>query len=103
MSKLLNPTQLSELPDLYSQENVKDPLCHFKLFTPDSNWTWYIIELSQEDKVTCFGYVIGHESELGYFNLQELEEVQGALGLAVELDIHFKPTLLSNVKGEQSL
>jgi len=90
---------LSELPDLYSTENLKDPICHFKLFTPDSNWSWYIIEVDQES-LLCFGYVIGHESELGYFTLQELEEVQGSLDLPIELDIHYTPTLLSTVKGE---
>ena len=98
MSKLIPQTLLSELPDLYTQENVKDPLCHVRLFTPDSNWTWYIIELSKENKQTCFGYVIGQESELGYFNLSEIEEVGGTLGLAVEVDTSFTPTLLSIVK-----
>ena len=99
MSKLLNPQQLSELPDLYTQENIKDPLCHFKLFTPDSSWSWYIIELSQEDKTTCFGYVKGLENELGYFSLAELEDVKGPLGLAVELDTSFTPVHLSELKG----
>ncbi|EHP30588.1 hypothetical protein SMGD1_2065 [Sulfurimonas gotlandica GD1] len=46
----------------------------------------------------CFGYVIGHESELGYFNLDELESVRSVLGLPVERDLHFTPTLLSVVK-----
>ena len=99
MGKLLTQTQLSALPDLYTTEDVKDPLCHIKLFTPDSNWTWYLIELSKKDKATCFGYVIGLESELGYFSLQELEEVRGSLGLCVEIDTSFTPTLLSIVKG----
>jgi len=97
MSKLLTPKQLSELPDLYSQEDI-DPICHIKLFTPDSNWTWYIIEFSKEDQNTCFGYVIGHEAELGYFSLSEIEEVKGPLGLPVERDTSFTPTLLSEVK-----
>lgn len=98
MSKLLTKQQLSEIPDLYSQEDEKDPLCHIRLVTPDSNWSWYIIELSQEDKTTCFGYVKGLENELGYFSLAELEDVKGPLGLAVESDISFTPTLLSEVK-----
>lgn len=67
MSKLLTPLQLSEIPDLYATEDIKDPMCQLKLFTPDSNWTWYIIKLCQEDKETCFGYVEGLEKELGYF------------------------------------
>lgn len=99
MSKLLTPQQLSEIPDLYSQENETNPLCHIKLFTPDSNWTWHIIEISHYDKDTCFGYVKGHEDELGYFLLSELGSVLGPLDLPVERDIHFTPTLLSEVKG----
>lgn len=98
MSKLITEEQLSKIPDLYSTEDIKDPICHIKLFTPDSNWSWYITEISKEDNVTCFGYVVGHESELGYFNLTEIEELNGALGLNVECDIYFTPTLLSEVK-----
>lgn len=73
MSKLIPQTLLSDIPDLYETENTLDPICHVKLFTPDSNWTWYIIEFSKEDTKTCFGYVQGMESELGYFTLDELE------------------------------
>ena len=103
MSKLLTQQQLSELPDLYTQKNSKDPLCHFKLFTPDSSWSWYIIELSQKDQSTCFGYEKGLEDELGYFSLEELAEIKGPLGLAVEVDTSFVPMPLSEVKrGYQS-
>lgn len=89
---------LEAIPNLYETEYVKDPVCHIKFFLPDSNWTWYIIELSQSDKTTCFGYVIGHEAELGYFNLSEIKEIKGRLGLAVECDISFIPVCLSEVK-----
>ncbi len=99
MSKLIPQTLLSDIPDLYTTENEENPLCRIKLFTPDSNWSWYIIELSHEDKMTCFGYVIGQESELGYFNLTEIEEVRGTLGLAVEVDTSFTPAPLSEIKG----
>ena len=102
MSKLLTQTQLSALPDLYTQENATDPICHIKLFTPDSNWTWYIIEFSKSDGDTCFGYVQGLEHELGYFTLSEIESIRGKLGLAVECDTSFTPTRLSVVKGEAS-
>ena len=98
MSKLIPHTLLEEIPNLYETEDVKDPICHIKLFTPDSNWTWYITEFSKEDNDTCFGYVVGLESELGYFSLSEIESVRGSLGLPVERDLHFTPTLLSVVK-----
>lgn len=89
---------LEAIPNLYETEDVKDPICHIKLFTPDSNWTWYIIEISKDDNNTCFGYVVGHEAELGYFSLSEIEEVRGSLGLAVERDTSFTPKPLSEVK-----
>ena len=97
MSKLLSKEQLSNLPNLYETEDLVDPLCHIKLFTPDSNFTWYIIESSIDDNL-CYGYVVGLESELGYFTLEEIEDVRGSLGLTVETDTSFKPTLLSIVK-----
>ncbi|QOY53018.1 DUF2958 domain-containing protein [Candidatus Sulfurimonas baltica] len=94
---LIPPELLNSLPNLYDTENTKDPICHIKLFTPDANWTWYITEISIKD-FTCFGYVVGHSSELGYFSLQELESVRGPLNLPIERDIHFTPTPLSEVK-----
>jgi len=98
MSKLIPNDLITTIPDLYSTEDTLDPICHSKLFTPDANWTWYVTELSIEDGDTCFGYVIGLESELGYFSLSEIEAVRGNLGLPVERDLAFTPTKLSEVK-----
>ena len=101
MSKLIPKEILAELPDLYDTEEIKDPFCQVKLFTPDSNWTWYIIELSKEDNSTCYGYVQGLENELGYFLLEEIAGVRGALNLPVERDLFFEPTKLSQImKGQ---
>jgi len=98
MSKLIPQTLLSDIPDLYETEDSLNPICYVKLFTPDSNWTWYIIEFSKADAKTCYGYVEGMDSELGYFTLEELESVHGPLGLAIERDMWFKPTLFSDIK-----
>ena len=89
---------LHTIPDLYETEETIDPICHVKLFLPGTNWTWYVTELSRQDNNLCFGYVIGLESELGYFSLAELEALQSSLGIAVERDESFKPTLLSKIK-----
>lgn len=97
MSQLIPNKILDTLPLLYSTENKKDPIAHVKLFTPDSSWSWYITEYNPEDKI-CFGLVSGHEVELGYFSLTELEQVRGPLGLHIEMDRHFKPSPLSVVK-----
>ena len=98
MSKLIPRTLLNNIPDLYDTEGEKDPLCHIKLFTPDSNWTWYIMEFSKKDRNTCYGYVQGLENELGYFTLEELESTHGSLGLAIERDFSFTPTPFSEIK-----
>ncbi|WP_415397819.1 DUF2958 domain-containing protein [Sulfurimonas sp. CS5] len=98
MSKLIPQTLLSDIPDLYETEGLNNPLCCIKLFTPDSNWTWYIIEFSKADTNTCYGYVKGLESELGYFTLEELESVYGSLGLAIERDLSFEPTPFATIK-----
>ena len=98
MGKLIPQTLLSNIPDLYETEGNKNPLCYVKLFTPDSNWSWYIIEFSKADRSTCYGYVQGLESELGYFTLEELESIHGPLGLVIERDLSFTPTHLSKIK-----
>ncbi|YAF99184.1 MAG: DUF2958 domain-containing protein (plasmid) [Nodularia sp. CChRGM 3473] len=62
----LLPTEIrSQLPDLYSQENIPDPIAYVKFFNPVSNWIWYVTEFDGED--TFFGLVQGFEEELGYF------------------------------------
>lgn len=88
---------LNNIPALYATEEQKNPLVVAKLFTPDSNWTWYVLEYDPEEQL-CFGLVDGHAQELGYFSLTELEELTGPMGLHVERDIHFKSTPLDVIK-----
>ena len=97
--KLLTDELIKTLPPLYSTENIKDPLIQCKFFTPDSSWSWYVLEFDKTNEI-FFGYVCGLERELGYFSLAELESVKGQLGLGVERDISFKPTKLSVIKKE---
>jgi len=101
MSKLIPKILLSDIPDLYETEGSINPICYVKLFTPDSNWTWYIIELSKADTSTCYGYVQGMDSELGYFALEELASIHGPLGLAIERDTSFTPTSFTQVKKDE--
>ena len=97
--KLLTDELIKNLPPLYSTENIKDPLIQCKFFTPDSSWSWYVLEFDKTNEI-FFGYVCGLERELGYFSLEELESVTGQLGLHVERDTSFKPTKLSVIKKE---
>ena len=45
-----------------------------------------------------FGLVSGHEDELGYFSLNELENLKGPFGLKVERDLYFQPTDLKSIQ-----
>ncbi len=98
MNKLIPQNILCKIPNLYETEEQKDPIVYVKLFTPNSDWNWYVIEFSKEDNDTCYGYVDGLEGELGYFSLTELEELFKTFTLGVERDLCFKPTRLSKVK-----
>lgn len=97
MDDLIPKDLLGTIPKLYETEDIDDPICHIKLFTPDANFTWYIIEVSI-DKDHCYGYTKGFENELGYFSLKEIEDIKGPLGLSVEKDSSFKPTKLSEIR-----
>lgn len=94
--KLITEELRKELPALYTKENEKDPMVVCKFFTPWSNWTWYAIEFDGRD--TFFGFVVGHESELGYFSLSELQELKGPMGLSIERYMYFQPCKLSEIK-----
>lgn len=96
--KLMTKKIRKQIPALYSQENVTDPIVQVKFFSPWSNWTWYATEFDGED--IFFGWVDGHYPELGYFSLNELKSVKGPFGLAIERDLHFTPKPLSKVQAK---
>jgi len=76
---------------LYIHDGCKRPEVLVKFFAPDSNWTWYVTEgEKQEDgDWRFFGLVEGHETELGYFMLSELQSAKGPFGLKIERDLYF--------------
>lgn len=93
------------IPALYANESVKDydsVLAHAKLFSPYSNWTWYVTEWDAETG-TCFGLVERFDTELGYFDLTELAEVTvfGTIP-AVERDLYWKPTTLGEIRRQSA-
>jgi hypothetical protein len=94
---LLDEESRAKLPELYSQEEKGlEAMAQVKFFTPDSSWTWYASEFDGQD--TLFGLVAGHELELGYFSLSELEAARGPLGLPIERDRHFEPQTLGELR-----
>ncbi len=82
-------------------ENARDyddVLARAKLFSPFSNWTWFITEMDRETG-QCFGLVEGFETELGYFDLSELAETTVLGGVpAVERDLYWQPMTLGEIK-----
>lgn len=88
---LMPETIAATIPPLYATQNENDPVALLKWFTPDSSWTWYVTEHDPNDRL-CFGLVIGHEREFGYFSLDEILSVRGPMGLQVERDLYFQST-----------
>ena len=84
------------VPTIGETENQEDPLALIKLFHPFSSWRWFVVEYCEKDEL-CFGLIEGHEVELGYFSLAELNELR-LRGLLLERDLHFEPIKLSELK-----
>ena len=103
--KLLTKALERKLPALYSQDDRgKNAVIHAKFFTPDSNWTWYVLEGERlNNDVRLFGIVDGFVTEYGYFLLSQLESVRGSMGLPVERDLHWKPQSVVEVAELQDL
>lgn len=98
MSKLLTDEAKRSLPKFRTQEFSKDPMVYAVFFYPGSGWIWFVTEAeSVGDDFLFFGYVIGFESEWGYFALSELEEVN-INGVKVERVADFSPTPISQLK-----
>ncbi len=98
--KLITNEIKNKMPELYSQEHAAEPLAYVKFFTPWTSWTWYGMEFDGED--TFFGLVDGHDCELGYFSLSELESIRGPGGLRVERDLYFKATPVKTLQEQIS-
>jgi Protein of unknown function (DUF2958) len=95
--KLLIPGIIEKLKKapLYSTDGQNIVPIIAKFFHPLSNWTWYAIEGDYEDgDWRFFGLVEGHEKELGYFMLSELESVTIS-GLKMERDLYFEDYVLN--------
>lgn len=74
---LMTDEMLKRVPELYAQEDVAlaDKEVHAAYIIPfRSNWTWYMTEYDRESG-DAFGLVLGIEPEWGYFNLEELKEL----------------------------
>lgn len=110
--KLLTKALRKKLPPLHSQSDkgFDKLIVHIKFFTPDAQWTWYVLEgepvlydNGEEQDFEFFGLVNGQALEFGYFTLKELKKVRGPQGLPIERDRHWEPKTLGEVKRENNL
>lgn len=76
MSELLPEELKIALPKIGAQERSKNPTV-FAVFQFSLNgWIWFVTGGdSYEDDICFFGYVVGFDSEWGYFCLSELQSV----------------------------
>jgi len=98
--KLLTKGLQKQLPALYSQESVKDPLVRAHFFNPTGQGDWWITEGSQQDEdYIMFGLCDLGFPELGYVSMNELQEVKvPPFGLGIERDKFWMPKPLSEVR-----
>ena len=97
--KLMTVELKKQLPTLYSQEEIEDPMVLIHYFNPYGSGDWFGIEFDGEDRF--FGYACIHCCELGYFSLKELEEIyvtQGGYEFPLERDLYWKPKKLSEIQ-----
>jgi len=91
--KLLTKEILKNLPATYGNEGLKNSQIKVvvKFFAPSGSASWYATEYCPETKV-FFGFAnLGDDqmAELGYFSLEELENIRLPLGLSVERDLQW--------------
>ena len=99
----LMPDSIVEtIPRLNATDGDPDRTMLLKWFTPDSSWSWYVIEYDPAERL-CFGLVDGLGQELTYFSLDQIEHLRGPHGLPVERDPDFSPTPLSDLFPEMAL
>jgi hypothetical protein len=85
------------------QDQVLDFQPVVKLFTADGNRTWLLIDLNPDIDL-AFGLCdlgLG-QPELGYVSLKELAAARRPLGLPLECDLQFAPTLTISVYAERA-
>ena len=101
--KLLTKEIIKKLPALRSTDGIphdkRKVICKF--FHPMSSYTWYCLEgeKNEDGDWEFFGLVRGHEKELGYFTLSQLESVR-VRGLGIERDMYFGDYTLADVEKE---
>ena len=91
------------IPPLYGTQDTSPydkVMVWVRLFSIANDWTWYITEWDPKTG-QCFGLVNGFEAELGYFDLNELSEVNWIANTpAIERDLHWPARSLGRVRAQ---
>lgn len=96
---LMNAEIAAKLPALRANEaQGLEAIAPVKYFHPLTGWRWYASEYDPKEKL-FFGLVSGYEVELGYFSLEELEEIgKDGRSIPVERDLHYEPKTLREIQ-----
>lgn len=86
--------RIKNMPQTYEQDGMgDDAIAYLHYFSTSGDW--YITEKDMEpEQLQAFGYAnLGHGGEIGYISLVEICSHGG-----VELDLHFEPTRIGDIK-----
>ena len=94
MTKALEET----IPALYAQEDKGDDAIVYAHWFSLTGWDWYCTEYDPAERL-CFGLVKGFADELGYWTIDQLEEVNDGKPIQlIERDLYWKPCKLSEIR-----
>lgn len=98
MSQFLPEEVRANIPQLGRIEDEQDPKVWVKLVSEALGTTWYIIAVQSLDMDAIFyGYVVGWDEALTYFNRSDLELLEIQEGATIAYDSVFTPCHLSEV------
>src|SRR4051794_20101399 len=87
----------TKIPHIGAAEQP-DPMVWVKLSAEAFGTTWYVIEAQWLETDTIFyGYVVGWDEELTYFNRSELAFLNAKEAVTIAYDASFTPCRLSEV------
>lgn len=88
-----------QIPKLYATDDelLGDRTAYARYFHPMSAYTAYLLEYDPKEKLGFGLTTMGHEWELGYMSIEEMQSVK-VMGLGIERDIHFQPKTLSQIE-----
>lgn len=96
---LMTKELADKMPALYSQdEKGYEAIVYAHWFSPYTGWDWYATEYDPDEGL-CFGLVKGMATELGYWTIAELEEVNESYQFPlIERDLWWNPCTLASLR-----